>query len=140
MPIRAEGALFMVASPLYVSGVVYSIEMGGGLAAVDTVAGKALYRRYLDGYNRYNRYTYGVAASPTLAGGKIYITDDAGYTHIIQPGPRLVEVGRNVIENIHLPGLGGNPCRQESFYSSPFFAGKFMYLRGEEYLYCIGEN
>ena len=117
MPIRAEGAIFMVASPLYVSGVVYSIEMGGGLAAVDTVAGKALYRQYLDGYNRYNRYTYGVAASPTLAGGKIYITDDAGYTHIIQPGPRLVEVGRNVIENIHLPGLGGNPCRQESFYT-----------------------
>ena len=60
----------MVASPLCVHGVVYSIEMGGGLAAVDTVAGKSLYRRYLDGYNRYNRFTYGVAASPTLAGGK----------------------------------------------------------------------
>jgi outer membrane protein assembly factor BamB len=139
MPIRVEGAIFMVASPLYVNGVVYSIEMGGGLVAVDTVAGKALYRQYLDGYNRYNRYTYGVAASPTLAGKNIYITDDAGYTHIIRPGPRLVELGRNIIENIHVPGLGGNPCRQESFYSSPFFAGKSMVLRGEEYLYCIGE-
>jgi outer membrane protein assembly factor BamB len=140
MPIRAEGAVFTVASPLYVKGVVYSIEMGGGLAAVDTVARKALYRQYLDGYNRYNRYTYGVAASPTLAGGKIYITDDAGYTHVIQPGPQLKELGRNVIENIHVPGLGGNPCRQESFYTSPFFQGQFMYLRGEEYLYCIGGN
>ena len=138
MPIRAEGNIFMVASPLYVSGVVYSIEMGGGLAAVDTNTGKSLFRQYLDGYNRYNRYTYGVAASPTLAGRSIYITDDAGYTHILQLGPRLVELGHNVIENIHLPGLGGNPCRQESFYSSPFFEGKFMYLRGEEYLYCIG--
>jgi outer membrane protein assembly factor BamB len=138
MPVRAEGPVFMVASPLYVRGVVYSVEMGGGLAAVDTVAGKALYRRYLDGYNRYNRYTYGVAASPTLAGGKIYVTDDAGYTHILQPGPRFEELGCNVIENIHLPGQGGNPCRQESFYTSPFFEGKFMYLRGEEYLYCIG--
>jgi outer membrane protein assembly factor BamB len=140
MPVRAEGPIFMVASPLYVKGIVYSIEMGGGLAAVDTVAGKALYRQYLDGYNRYNRYTYGVAASPTLAGRKIYITDDAGYTHILQPGPRLEELGHNVIENIHLPGLGGNPCRQESFYSSPYFEGRFMYLRGEEYLYCIGGN
>jgi len=137
-PLRAEGPIFMVASPLWVDGVVYSIEMGGGLAAVDTVAGKALYRQYLDGYNRYNRFVYGVAASPTLAGKSIYITEDAGYTHIIRPGPRLEELGRNVIENVHLSGLGGNPCKQESFYTSPYFEGKHMYLRGEEYLYCIG--
>ena len=94
--------------------------------------------KYLDGYNRYNRFVYGVAASPTLAGRNIYITDDAGYTHIIQPGPRLQELGCNVIENIHVSGLGGNPCRQESFYTSPFFEGRRMYLRGEEYLYCVG--
>jgi hypothetical protein len=130
----------MVASPLYVDGVVYSIEMGGGLAAVDTVARKSLYRQYLDGYNRYHRFMYGVAASPALAGKHIYITDDAGYTHIIQPGPALKELGRNVIENIHLSGLGGNPCKQESFYTSPFFEGKCLYLRGEEYLYCIGQE
>jgi outer membrane protein assembly factor BamB len=140
MPTRQSGANFTVASPLYVDGVVYSVEMGGGLAAVDTVAKKALYRQYLDGYNRYNRYLYGVAASPTLAGRNIYITDDAGYTHIIPPGPRLIDSGRNVIENIHLSSLGGNPCKQESFYTSPFFEGKTMYLRGEEYLYCIRQE
>jgi len=140
MPTRQPGAIFMVASPLFVDGVVYSVEMGGGVAAVDTVAGKALYRQYLDGYNRYNRYLYGVAASPTLAGKLIYITDDAGYTHIIEPGQQLKEVGRNIIENIHLSGHGGNPCKQESFYTSPFFEGNAMYLRGEEYLYCIREE
>jgi hypothetical protein len=140
MPVRLEGAIFMVASPLYVDGVVYSIEMGGGLAAVDTVARKALYRQHLDGYNRYNRFTYGVAASPTLASKNIYIVDDAGYTHIIRPGPKLEELAHNAIENVHFSGLGGNPCKQESFYSSPFFEGKCMYLRGEEYLYCIEQN
>ncbi len=138
MPVRVDGPIFMVASPLYVDGVVYSIEMGGGLTAVDTVAGRALYRQYLDGYNRFNRFLYGVAASPTLAGRNIYITDDAGYTHIIQPGPQLKELHHNVIENIHISGLGGNPCKQECFYTSPAFEGKYMYLRGEEYLYCIG--
>jgi outer membrane protein assembly factor BamB len=140
MPIRMEGPLFMVASPLYVDGVVYSIEMGAGLAAVDTVAGKSLYRERLDGYDRYNRYLYGVCASPTLAGKNIYIVDDAGYTHIIQPGPKLVELNRNILENIDLSGLGGNPCKQECFYTSPSFQGKNMYLRGEEYLYCIRQN
>jgi hypothetical protein len=140
MPARVDGPIFMVASPLYVDGVVYSIEMGGGLAAVDTVAKRALYRQYLDGYNRFNRFLYGVAASPTLAGRNIYITDDAGYTHIIQPGSQLVELGHNVIENIHVSGVGGNPCKQECFYTSAFFEGKCMYLRGEEYLYCIGQE
>ncbi len=138
MPVRMGGPIFMVASPLYVNGIVYSIEMGGGLAAIDTVAQKPLYRQYLDGYNRYNRYTYGIAASPTLAGRNIYIADDAGYTHIIQPGPQLKELGRNIIENVHPSGLGGNPGKQESFYTSPYFEGSRMYLRGEEYLYCIG--
>ncbi|MDB5341494.1 MAG: hypothetical protein JWN70_7113 [Planctomycetaceae bacterium] len=140
MPTRHPGAVFTVASPLFVKGVVYSIEMGGGLTAVDTNAKKAVYRQYLDGYNRYNRYLYGVAASPTLAGENIYITDDAGYTHIIEPGQKLTEVNRNYIENIHLSGLGGNPSKQESFYTSPFFEGRAMYLRGEEYLYCIRED
>ena len=41
---------------------------------------------------------------------------------------------------IHLSGHGGNPCKQESFYTSPFFAGKCLYLRGEEYLYCISQK
>lgn len=140
MPTRQDGPLFMVASPLYVDGIVYSVEMGGGLAAVDTFAKKAHYRRYLDGYNRYNRYVYGVAASPTLAGKHIFITDNAGYTHILEPGPQFKELACNVLENIHLSGQGGNPCRQESFYTSAYFDGQAMYLRGEEYLYCIGQN
>jgi len=140
MPVRMAGPTFMVASPLYVDGVVYSIEMGGGLAAVDTAARKALCRQYLDGYNRYNRFLYGVAASPALGGKNIYIIDDAGYTHILQPGPQLKELGHNVLENIQLSGLGGNPCKQESFYTSPVFEGGCMYLRGEEYLYCIGQE
>jgi outer membrane protein assembly factor BamB len=140
MPTRQSGGLFTIASPLYVDGVVYSVEMGGGMAAVDTVGKKALYRQYLDGYNRYHRFLYGVAASPTLAGNNIYITDDAGYTHLIQPGPQLRTLARNVIENIHLSSLGGNPCKQECFYTSPFFEGNSMYLRGEEYLYCINQK
>ncbi|MDB6030876.1 MAG: outer rane biosis protein [Verrucomicrobiales bacterium] len=139
MPTRQVGGLFTVASPLYADGIVYSVEMGGGLAAVDTRNGKGLFRGYLDGYNRYNRYLYGVAASPTLAGQHIFITDDAGYTHIFERGPQIKETRRNIIENIHLSGLGGNPCKQESFYTSPYFEGARMYLRGEEYLYCIGQ-
>ncbi len=135
-----RGPIFAIASPLYVDGIVYAIEMSGGLTAVDIVGRKSLYRQWLDGYNRYNRYLYGVTASPALGGKNIYIIDDAGYTHIIQPGPQFKEIGKNILENIHFSGQGGNPCHQESFYTSPYFDGTTMLLRGEEYLYCIEEK
>jgi outer membrane protein assembly factor BamB len=138
MPLR--GGNFVIASPLVLDNVLYGIDMTGGLIAVDMQAQKSLYRRWLDGYNRFNRFLYGVTASPTQAGKFIYITDDAGYTHLIQPGPEFKEVGKNVLENISISGVGGNPCRQESFYTSPYFDNNSMYLRGEEYLYCISEK
>jgi hypothetical protein len=75
-----------------------------------------------------------------LAGKNIYITDDAGYTQIIQPGPQLNVLAKNVIENIDVSGLGGNPGKQECFYTGAFFEGNRMYLRGEEYLYGIGQE
>jgi outer membrane protein assembly factor BamB len=137
MPLRGSNS--HIASPLVVDGILYAVDMSGGLTAVD-LQGRGLYRRWLDGYNRFNRFVYGVAASPTLAGKLIYVTDDAGYTHLLQPGPQFKEVGKNVLENIHFSGVGGNPCRQESFYTGPYFDGKAMYLRGEEYLYRIEER
>ncbi|MBI3829841.1 MAG: sigma-70 family RNA polymerase sigma factor [Planctomycetes bacterium] len=135
-----RGLTYTIASPLYVDGVVYAADITGGLMVTDVNAKKSLYRLWLDGYNRYNRYLYGIAASPTLGGKNIYIVDDAGFTHILQPGPAFKEVGRNVLENIHLSSYSGNPCKQECFYTSPVFEGKSMYLRGEEYLYCIAEK
>lgn len=138
MPLR--GRNFMIASPLFVDGIVYSVEMSGGLSAVDPGGKKCLYHQWLDGYDRYHRMLYGVCASPTLGGKLMYITDDAGYTHLVQPGPQFKEVARNILENIHFSGAGGNPCHQESFYTAPYFEGKAMYLRGEEYLYHIEET
>ncbi len=142
MPVRHNtiAESYSVASPLFVDGLVYSIDMTGGLMIADPAAKKSVHRQWLDGYDRFNRTLYGNVASPTLAGKNIYITDDAGYTHILQPGPQAKELYRNVLENIHLAGAGGNPCKQESFYTSPYFEGKCMYLRGEEYLYCIEEK
>jgi hypothetical protein len=84
MPVR--GGNFIVASPLVADGILYSVDIGGGIFAADMGGQKGLYRRWLDGYNRYNRSVYGVAASPTLAGKHIYVTDDAGYTHLVEPG------------------------------------------------------
>jgi outer membrane protein assembly factor BamB len=136
----ARGTNYTIASPLLVDGVLYGVDMTGGMTAVDVQAQKGLYRRWLEGYNRYNRFLYGVAASPTLAGKHIYIVDDAGYTHLIVPGPQFKETGKNVLENIYTSSLSNNPCHQEAFYTAPYFEGAAMYLRGEEYLYRIEEK
>ena len=84
---QTRGLSYTIASPLFLDGILYGVDMTGGMVAVDVQTQKGLYRRWLDGYNRYNRFLYGVAASPTLAGKHIYVVDDAGYTHLIQPGP-----------------------------------------------------
>ncbi len=138
VPLR--GTTYTIASPLLADGILYGVDMTGGMIAVDVQGRKGLYRRWLDGYNRYNRYLYGITASPALAGKHLYVVDDAGYTHLLQPGPQFKETGRNILENLHFSGAGGNPCKQESFYTSPYFDGKALYLRGEEYLYRIEER
>jgi outer membrane protein assembly factor BamB len=141
MPVR--GRDYIIASPLYLDGILYGVDMTGGVIAIDMVAQKGLYRHWLDGYNRFDRNIFGVTASPTLAGTHIYITDDAGYTHLVLPGSAFTEIGKNVLENIYRASpaaRGGNPCHQESFYTAPYFTGKVMYLRGEDYLYRIEER
>jgi len=138
VPMR--GIAYFVASPLYVDGLVYSLDMSGGLSVIDVAAKAGVYHRWLDWYARYDRYLYGAVACPTLAGKNIFFVDDAGSTIIVTPGKEYKEVGRNIIENTFPASESGNPCRQEAFYSSPVFEGSSIYLKGEEYLYCIRET
>ena len=139
-----RGGDYMIASPLYLNGIVYALEMTGAFTANDVLAQKNVYRLYLEGHNRYNRGLFGYCASPTFAGKHIYITDDVGYTHLIEPGPAFKEVAANILENLNLTGRrmcwGGNPGGQEEFYTAPWFEGKTMFLRGTDYLYCIREQ
>ncbi|HEY3319164.1 MAG TPA: PQQ-binding-like beta-propeller repeat protein [Planctomycetota bacterium] len=137
VPLR--GVTFWVASPLYLDGIVYAMDMSGGLMAVDVAARKSVYRRWLDWYCRYDRFLYGAAASPTLGGKNVYLTDNSGYTIILKPGPLYEELGRNILENISPSTWSGNACKQEAFYTSPVFNGKDLFLKGEEYLYCMRE-
>jgi outer membrane protein assembly factor BamB len=135
VPLR--GISYWVASPLYLDGLVYAMDMSGGLMVVDAAGQKSAYRRWLDWYCRYDRYLYGAVASPTLGGKSIYLFDNSGSSIILKPGPVYQELGRNIIENISPSSHSGNPCKQEAFYSSPVFSGDAIYLRGEEYLYAI---
>src|SRR5205823_888794 len=68
-----------------------------------------------------------VYASPVAAAGRVYITSRDGVTQVISHGeatPKTLAVNR----------------LDDSFSASAAVAGRDFFLRGERYLYCIGEK
>ncbi|HZN68480.1 MAG TPA: PQQ-binding-like beta-propeller repeat protein [Tepidisphaeraceae bacterium] len=65
----------------------------------------------------------GVYASPVGAGGRVYLVGRNGTTAVIKHGDKLEELATNVLD--------------ERIDSSPAVAGKELFLRGQEHLYCI---
>ena len=98
-----------------------------------------LYRHLLplEGFMHYNSVP--VAASPTLVGDSIVILDNQGTAAVIQPGPEYKLLAHNKIATLldrNLP----LPAQETLSYSPPIVVGNRMYIRGEAYLYCVGEK
>ncbi len=136
---------FYIASPLYVSGLLYQVLPSGYLVVIDTREKKPAYLRWMDGYNFNDHSLFGYCASPTLAGKNIYLLDDVGYMTILKPDAEGTVVGNNILQNLSNSALraGGQfsaPGRQEVFNAGMYFDGNRIFLHGDEYLYCIGEK
>ena len=127
------------ASPLFHDGLLYIVGSNPVLIVYDVAADKVVYRKDLDfgqASKRQDRpYGCGIGASPTLAGGKIFIVGNLGTTLILEPGRVYKEVGRNTIER-HIAYNYQNDLL-EGTVSNPFFEGKCIYYRAQKYLYCI---
>ena len=105
------------ASPLYHDGIIYGITQGTVLSAIDAKTGEVIYERNLDVKST-------AYSSLTLAGGYIYASGENGATVVLEPGREYKQVKHNQLEG---------------FRSSPIFAGKRMYVRALNHLYCISE-
>jgi outer membrane protein assembly factor BamB len=128
-------------SPLIHEGIYYAHDVFGTLYAVDLETRKVLYRQDLsadlDPFTHYN--AVGVAASISLGGRHLFVMDNQGTTVVFEPGPVFRKVAVNRLERqIDRPW----PVRpqEETGYSPPLFEGSRMYLRGEEFLYCLGRE
>lgn len=140
--IRAKD--YMVASPLFVNGLVYYITDSGKLRVFDADAGSIVYEKDLPlaGHKEYVFYP-GYSASPALAGKNIYILDNQGGTLILEPGREYKEVGINKIETFDKKNKekdGKETIVYEQTVSNPVFDGKLLFIRGQQYLYCIGSR
>jgi hypothetical protein len=126
-------------SPLIHEGMYYNIDQYGVFYAVDLKTGKTLYRQDV-GFDELHHYNaIGVGASATLGGRNIYVVDNQGVCVVLAPGPTYKQVAVNRIETV-LPRDWPIPPQEILSNGPPVFDGKSMYIRGEQYLYCIGQS
>ena len=114
---KNERAALGIASPLLYEGCVYVPNRRGGLVGCyDAATGEELYRERLKG----NREFW---ASPWAAGGKVFLLDDRGATHVLAPGKEYEVMGINQLEG--------------RFWASAAAAEGRVLLRSEDKLFCV---
>lgn len=126
-------------SPLIHDGIAYLCDIYHEFYAVDLTSGKMLYRKVLplSGLMHYNAVP--VAASVTLVGKHLLVCDNQGTTVVLEPGPTYKLVARNVIAT-QLDRRVPIPAQETLAYAPPVVVGDCIYLRGERYLYCVGND
>jgi outer membrane protein assembly factor BamB len=106
-----------VPTPVSDGTYVYVINDRGIMWCLDAKTGAPVYER-----QRLRPSTY--TASPILAGGRIYITNEEGLTSVVQAGPKFAVLAEN--------DLG------EYTLSSPAVSDGQLFIRTDKYLYAIG--
>jgi hypothetical protein len=126
-------------SPLVWGGLAYETDIYHWLYVVDVATGRMVYRREteLEGFTHYNAVA--VAASPTLVDRHVLVCDNQGTTLVLEPGPEYKVVARNRIATV-LDRPWPVPSQETLTYAPPVADGGRLYLRGEAYLYCVGER
>jgi outer membrane protein assembly factor BamB len=121
-----EGTFY--ASALLDKGLIYAVSNNGEFSILDAKDGKILAHKELDlpsGAGRPGASGANLYPSLAMAGTYLMVFNDQGDALVLEPGRQYKELRRN-----HL-GAGHG--------SAPAFDGRFIYVRGEQNLYCIGE-
>ena len=108
-----------VPTPVTDGTYLYSINDRGIMYVLEARTGKTVY-----GPQRLRSATY--SASPVLADGKIYITDEDGVTSVVQAGATFALLAENDLGDYTL--------------SSPAMSDGQIFLRTDGFLYAIGER
>lgn len=107
-----------MASPVVVGEELYVLT--DFLNCHDVKTGERIYRQRLNGAKSF-------AASPWVAGDKIFMLDELGQTFVVQAGREFKLLGVNPLSE------------SDTFWSTPAVAGRSLLIRGVDFLYCIRE-
>jgi outer membrane protein assembly factor BamB len=108
-----------VPTPVTDGTYFYTVNDRGIAWCLDAKTGKEIW-----GPQRIHKATY--SASPVLADGKIYITDEDGVTSVFKAGPKFELVAENNLDDYTL--------------SSIAISGGQLFIRTAQNLYCIGKR
>jgi outer membrane protein assembly factor BamB len=108
-----------VPTPVTDGTYFYTVNDRGIAWCLDAKTGKEIW-----GPQRIHKATY--SASPVLADGKIYITDEDGVTSVFKAGPKFELVAENSLDDYTL--------------SSIAISGGQLFIRTAQNLYCIGKR
>ena len=108
-----------VPTPVTDGTYFYTVNDRGIAWCLDAKTGKEIW-----GPQRIHKATY--SASPVMADGKIYITDEDGVTSVFKAGPKFELVAENNLDDYTL--------------SSIAISGGQLFIRTAQYLYCIGKR
>jgi len=114
---RTNTLITYVPSPLVHEGRLYVVNDDGIARCLDANTGKEFWKKRLGGK---------FSASPLLAAGKVFATNEEGTTFVFQAGPKYEMVSRNEI---------GEEC-----LASPLICGGRVFLRTSRHLYCLGDT
>jgi outer membrane protein assembly factor BamB len=108
-----------VPTPVTDGTYLYVINDRGIVACVEVRTGNVVYAR-----KRLRSHTY--SASPVLADGRVYVTDEGGVTSVIRAGPQFEVLAENDLDEYTL--------------SSPAVSEGQIFIRTEAALYAIGQR
>jgi hypothetical protein len=110
-----------VSSPLLYDNTLYFLRHNQNiLSRLDPLTGKPRDEALrMEGINDF------IFASPVGAAGRIYVTSRDGVTVVLRHDGENATLAVNRLE--------------DSFSASPALVGRELYLRGEQFLYCIAE-
>lgn len=113
-----------VGSPVYHEGHLYWANDGGGTVhCQDAATGKTVYSERLAPASGQ------IWASPVLAGGNLYYVSKANGVYVVAADPKYKLVAHNVIE--------GDKARSNA---SLAVSDGQLFLRNDEFLYCVGKR
>lgn len=127
------------ASPLVIDDLAYMIDIYGAFYTFDLKTRQFLYQKDTGMRGLFHYNALPVAASPTLIGKHIVIQDNQGTALVLEPGREYREVRKNRIAT-QLDRYWPIPAQETLAYAPIVADGKRAYIRGERYLYCIGEK
>jgi len=115
-----------VATPLLLNGHLYWVDDRGIAHCVVAKTGEDLYRERLTGLSTGGKPVY---ASPVMTNGKLYVVSRRNGTYVLPAEPRFEQIAQNRFLS-----------DESDFNGTPAISRGQMFLRSNQFLYCVAKD